>query len=190
MPRSREESISFSHSYFDHTALVASGVAVAKARQKRYRLHQTIRRRKWTVPATVTFDPLVVVSADGGTKTYRGMNEIGPIPKGCEITFTLANAHKLPTGATVNWMVRNSGREAENENDLGHRVGGRAQHKEGFRLSRRPFHGRGRETQWLVNWFKADTGPDQRSWHTSSQPSATGLDQATLKISMSVKVLF
>ena len=46
------------------------------------------------------------------------------------------------------------------------------------------------KTQWLVNWFKADTGPDQRSWHTSSQPSATGLDQATLKVSMSVKVLF
>ncbi|WP_354134689.1 hypothetical protein [Bradyrhizobium sp. S3.9.1] len=49
------------------------------------------------------------------------MDKIGPIPKGCEINFTLANAHAMPRGAVVTWMVRNSGIEAESLNDLGHR---------------------------------------------------------------------
>jgi hypothetical protein len=73
------------------------------------------------VPAR--FDPLIVVEAKGGGKTYIGTNEIGPIPKGCEIVFKLANAPTLPPGATVHWMVRNAGREAEIENDLGHQSG-------------------------------------------------------------------
>lgn len=45
------------------------------------------------------------------------------IPKGCDIEFRLANTGSLPFGATVTWTVRNEGREAENKNDLGHRVG-------------------------------------------------------------------
>jgi hypothetical protein len=57
-------------------------------------------------------------------------NTLGPIPKGCDITFSLANYHALPAGAVVSWMVRNSGKEAEDKNDLGHRVG------EGFSVSR------------------------------------------------------
>jgi hypothetical protein len=51
------------------------------------------------------------------------MNEMGPIPKNCDITFTLANRGQLPWGAVVEWTVRNEGTEAENTNDLGHRVG-------------------------------------------------------------------
>lgn len=73
--------------------------------------------------ATITFDPQVSVRAKGGGLSYKGFNSIGPIPKGCEITFTLANANQLPTGASVRWMVRNSGAEAEQINDLGHRAG-------------------------------------------------------------------
>jgi hypothetical protein len=69
------------------------------------------------------FDPIIAVRATGGGKSYEGTNRIGPIPRGCEIIFTLANAHMLPSGSTVHWMVRNAGREAETENDLGHRAG-------------------------------------------------------------------
>lgn len=52
-----------------------------------------------------------------------GKNEIGPIPKDCSITFEIADPWKLPTGTTVNWVVRNEGDEAEYINDLGHRAG-------------------------------------------------------------------
>lgn len=70
----------------------------------------------------LTFDPQVAIEArpKHGTRTFQGVNEIGPIPKNCEITFTLMNEHALPLGATVSWTVRNQGEEAEDENDLGH----------------------------------------------------------------------
>ncbi|MCK1519614.1 MULTISPECIES: cyclic GMP-AMP synthase DncV-like nucleotidyltransferase [unclassified Bradyrhizobium] len=73
--------------------------------------------------ATIQFNPIVSVQASTGRHTYRDTDRIGPIPKGCDIKFTLANAHQLPAGTTVSWMVRNSGKEAELKNDLGHRVG-------------------------------------------------------------------
>jgi hypothetical protein len=73
--------------------------------------------------ATLAFNPIVDVTATVGSRTFNGVDGIGPIPKGCEITFTLANAHSLPSGAEVRWVVRNSGREAEEVNDLGHRAG-------------------------------------------------------------------
>jgi hypothetical protein len=56
-------------------------------------------------------------------RTFTGTNSIGPIPKDCEITFTLVNAAQLPAGATLSWTVRNQGDEAEDENDLGHLSG-------------------------------------------------------------------
>lgn len=73
--------------------------------------------------AALKFEPIVSIEADTGRRLIRGMDKIGPIPKGCDITFTLANAQQLPRGAIVSWMVRNSGREAEHGNDLGHRKG-------------------------------------------------------------------
>lgn len=73
--------------------------------------------------ATIQFNPIVSVQASTGRHVFPGIDRIGPIPKGCDIKFTLANAHQLPAGATVSWMVRNSGKEAELKNDLGHRVG-------------------------------------------------------------------
>jgi hypothetical protein len=73
--------------------------------------------------ALVEFDPIVQVRAQRGNKIYEDINKLGPIPKGLAVTFTLANAQMLPPGATVSWMVRNSGSEAEKENDLGHRAG-------------------------------------------------------------------
>jgi hypothetical protein len=73
--------------------------------------------------ANIAFDPQVSVEAVAGSLNYKGLNSIGPIPKGCDITFTLANADHLPAGATLKWMVRNSGAEAEQINDLGHPAG-------------------------------------------------------------------
>lgn len=80
--------------------------------------------------ARLSFEPIVNVTAVSGTKRFTNIDKIGPIPKGCNITFTLANAQMLPRGAAVNWMVRNTGGDAENENDLGHKAG------EGLSVSR------------------------------------------------------
>lgn len=73
----------------------------------------------------VAFDPQVAVKAmpKAGTHTFQGVNRIGPIPKDCSITFALQNAHQLPAGARVRWIVRNEGSEAEQINDLGHLAG-------------------------------------------------------------------
>jgi hypothetical protein len=71
--------------------------------------------------ATIQFEPIVTVEASSGSRVFRGVDKIGPIPKGCDLKFILANAHGLPRGAVVTWMVRNSGKEAEKINDLGHR---------------------------------------------------------------------
>jgi hypothetical protein len=57
------------------------------------------------------------------TQPFRRTNSIGPIPKNCDVYFKIANPHSLPAGATVVWMVRNEGGEAENTNDLGHYAG-------------------------------------------------------------------
>jgi hypothetical protein len=62
---------------------------------------------------------------------YSGVNQIGPIPKDCDISFEITNVHALPWNAHVVWVVRNEGREAENINDLGHFAG------EGFRAEER-----------------------------------------------------
>lgn len=72
------------------------------------------------------FDPQIVVEAqpkksDG--RVFRGVNQLPPIPRGCDVTFKLGNAHQLPAGATLSWVVRNKGDEAEDVNDLGHLAG-------------------------------------------------------------------
>jgi hypothetical protein len=74
----------------------------------------------------VLFVPEVHVEAtapSGPVRTIRGLNSIGPLPKNSSIEFTLANANELPSGSIVAWTVRNEGKEAEEENDLGHPVG-------------------------------------------------------------------
>ena len=56
--------------------------------------------------------------------TYR--NEVPPIPKECSLTFKIVNPQQIPPDATIEWTVRNDGRDAENANDLGHiKSGGR-----------------------------------------------------------------
>lgn len=53
----------------------------------------------------------------------RGVNQLSPIPKDCEIRFEVINPAQLPAGCTLKWTVRNHGREAAGENDLGHVAG-------------------------------------------------------------------
>ena len=61
----------------------------------------------------VRFDPQVSIEAKSGAQVIRGTNGIGPIPRGCDLTFTLVNAAQLPVGADVTWTVRNMGDAAE-----------------------------------------------------------------------------
>jgi hypothetical protein len=72
----------------------------------------------------VQFMPEVKVAARSKTnrdaRPFSGVNSIGPIPKNCDITFEVTNAADMPRGSAIHWTVRNEGREAELENDLGH----------------------------------------------------------------------
>lgn len=72
------------------------------------------------------FDPQVsvrAISRGSDASEFTGLNQIGPIPRNCDISFNLANARALPANAKVKWTVRNQGTEAEDENDLGHQAG-------------------------------------------------------------------
>jgi hypothetical protein len=74
----------------------------------------------------VDFIPIVDVRAISKTNAqavYTGTDRIGPIPRQCNIKFTLRNANQLPVGARVHWIVRNEGQEAELTNDMGHPAG-------------------------------------------------------------------
>lgn len=56
-------------------------------------------------------------------KPIHGLNEIRPVPKDCDIKFTIARPDLLPDGCTLKWTVRNHGREAATNNDMGHVAG-------------------------------------------------------------------
>lgn len=86
---------------------------------------ETILLEKAFKAPTVSFVPEVVVTATSKSspRTWTGINAIGPVPKNCSIEFALSNALQLPTGAVVSWTVRNGGKAAERENDLGHYSG-------------------------------------------------------------------
>lgn len=66
---------------------------------------------------------------------FSGMNEIGPIPRDCDVYFEVVNAGQLPANCSITWMVRNEGDEAENTNDLGHfaGIGIRAEERSAYR---------------------------------------------------------
>lgn len=74
------------------------------------------------LPTKVFFPEIEVTATSKINRAlrYHDINRIGPIPKGCDILFRITNSHELPPYATVQWTVRNEGREAENLNDLGH----------------------------------------------------------------------
>lgn len=66
---------------------------------------------------------VTAVSRDNPTFRYDGTNSIGPIPKNCDVTFSVTNAMLFPPGTRFSWVVRNEGDEAEDKNDLGHLAG-------------------------------------------------------------------
>ncbi len=80
--------------------------------------------RRALVPVKV--DPQVViraVSIKNPNVSVQGLNQIGPIPKNCAITFRIANTNDIHPDWKVQWIVRNEGEEADFESDLGHNAG-------------------------------------------------------------------
>lgn len=75
---------------------------------------------RYNAVAAFRKDPDVRIVATAGGRKWNGLNQTGPIPKGCEIAFEIVKPEQLPEGATVGWTVRNGGAEAEAMNDLGH----------------------------------------------------------------------
>jgi hypothetical protein len=77
------------------------------------------------LPALRTLPEVQVtaVAKNNHNLRYADVNEIGPIPKDCTITFRVTNAHRMPLGTQFHWIVRNEGGEAEDINDLGHKAG-------------------------------------------------------------------
>lgn len=73
------------------------------------------------------YTPDIIVTATPRDNRYvkpiQGLNEIRPVPKNCDINFTIARPDLLPAGCTLKWTVRNHGREAAMENDMGHVAG-------------------------------------------------------------------
>lgn len=77
--------------------------------------------------AVYAYTPDIIVTATSrdnrNVKPIQGLNEIRPVPKDCDINFTIARPELLPPGCTLKWTVRNHGREAAMENDMGHVAG-------------------------------------------------------------------
>ncbi|CAH1073332.1 hypothetical protein NTG1052_20055 [Candidatus Nitrotoga sp. 1052] len=48
------------------------------------------------------------------------MNEVSTISKNCDLKFRITNPHVVPQYATIEWTVRNDGKEADAVGDLGH----------------------------------------------------------------------
>lgn len=78
-----------------------------------------------SLPAVRTLPDVRVnaISKDNPNLRFTGVNEIGPIPKNCNITFEITNTFSMPPGTDFYWTVRNEGDEAEDTNDLGHIAG-------------------------------------------------------------------
>jgi hypothetical protein len=77
--------------------------------------------------AVYAYIPDIIVTAtprdNRDVKPIQGLNEIRPVPKDCDISFTIARPDLLPAGCTLKWTVRNHGPEAAMENDMGHVAG-------------------------------------------------------------------
>lgn len=51
----------------------------------------------------------------------RYRNEVPGVAKDCDLVFSIVAPHLVPTYATIEWTVRNSGEDADWHSDLGHR---------------------------------------------------------------------
>jgi hypothetical protein len=60
---------------------------------------------------------------DDGSGRHLGTytNQVPSVPKKCSLRFTITNPEIIPAYATIEWTVRNEGREAEDIGDIGHR---------------------------------------------------------------------
>lgn len=78
-----------------------------------------------TLPVPFVMPEIKVTATSRGNLAtqFSGLNQIGPIPKNCDIRFEITNSHALAAGSQIFWIVRNEGREAEYINDLGHQAG-------------------------------------------------------------------
>ena len=99
---------------FEHFILMPDEKDLEKSSDYRTQLPVPLVRPEVSVRAVAKQNPL---------RHWEDMNEIGPIPKDCDIYFEVTNPGGLPIGAEIEWMVRNEGHEAEFVNDLGHRAG-------------------------------------------------------------------
>lgn len=52
------------------------------------------------------------------------LNGVPGVARDCDLVFTITNPHVVPDYATIEWTVRNAGRDADGVGDLGHRRSG------------------------------------------------------------------
>lgn len=52
------------------------------------------------------------------------LNEVPGVAKDCVLSFEIINPHVVPEFASIEWTVRNEGKEADKRSDLGHRCVG------------------------------------------------------------------
>lgn len=62
-----------------------------------------------------------VFAGNPGRLVATHRNEVPGVAVDCSLIFTIVNPHVVPEFATVEWTVRNEGREADQRSDLGHR---------------------------------------------------------------------
>jgi hypothetical protein len=63
----------------------------------------------------------VIVMDSSGRQVANYMNEVPAVGKDCHLKFVVTNPAVIPRFATIEWTVRNHGKEAEAIGDLGHR---------------------------------------------------------------------
>lgn len=68
----------------------------------------------------------VLPSKEGVPYISGAKNSINSVPKNCWLNFSITNYQHLPLGCTVEWVVRNAGKEAMNTNDMGHKCSGQS----------------------------------------------------------------
>lgn len=73
-----------------------------------------------SLPAIVPDVEITAIPRQNSNRIFSGRNNIGPIPRQCNLSFTITNSDLFPDRTKFEWTVRNEGREAEEKSDLGH----------------------------------------------------------------------
>lgn len=76
------------------------------------------------LPARISPEIAIDVLEDryGSSFITGAKNAVNSVPKNCWLNFRITNQENMPFGCTVEWTVRNSGKEAMNTNDMGHKA--------------------------------------------------------------------